>query len=217
MTYEEIKILAETLFGQYISKGFINTTSGSPTAIALLLHLAGNRIAGMPEELECLKETGTITLTGATSYNFRTSYPDFRSVYQVYGINENQAHPFVPNYEANVIPAQAYSIRGITLYFSGTAPTSGTLRFQYKSQYMVKSAAGVRKRYFEADDDYSVLDDVDINALIFGLGDFVQWKTDIKSKDRKEEVKTWHAEAIQNIINFNVNTKQLDNSVGMLG
>lgn len=213
MTYGELSLAAAALYGQYVTK-FVNATSGSPTELAILLRMVHNRIAAYPCEFEFLKETGTITMNGASSYNLRTLFPDFRSLYQLFNVNQNQEHPFVPNYEANVIPADSYSIRGTTLYFAGTLPASGTPGIQYKSQWLVKNAAGVRQRDFLAEDDVSVLDDADTNVLLFGLGDYVQWKADVKSQDRKLQVAAWFKEAFDNMTSQNVMSHQLTSMLG---
>lgn len=213
MTFADIKTLLSYLYGPYVGKGFINTTSGSVTEVAYLLQLVHDRIASYPNEWEFLKETGSITLTGASTYNLRSSFADLRSVYQIYGINSNQDHPFLPNFEANITPATGYSLRDATLIFTGNIPGSGTMTIQYKSAYMVKSAGGTRKLNFTADDDYSVLLDNDINVLIFGVGEYINWKSDVVSQERRREIKEWFKEAFTNLLLLNANTNQ---SISML-
>lgn len=213
MTWADLQTLLTYLYGPYVGNDFINSSSGSPTELALLCQLANNRIATMPAvELECLKITSTITLTGATFYNLKTLFPDLRSVYQIYGINSNMDHPYRPNYESNVTPLEGWTVKGKTLYFTGNAPT-GTANIQYKSQYLVESASGTRKLNFTADDDISVLDEADINALVFGVGEFVNWRVDTASQERKAEIKLWFKEAITNLGLTNVASHQLTSMI----
>lgn len=150
MTWEEIKLAIQTIYGQYVGSGKLidDTDNGStPSALAILVNLVHNRVVGYPAELNCLKETGTITLTGASSSNLKTLLPSLKSVYQVYGINDNQEQEPMGNLEANITPLSGWTIKGDSLIFSGTAP-SGTATLQYKSKYMVKDSTGTRQQYF---------------------------------------------------------------------
>jgi len=185
MEYGDIKTIVQTMYGQYVGAGkLIEDTSGSPTALAVLFDLVHNRISNYPREWEFLKETGTLTLTGASSYNLVTTFPSLKSVYQIYGISTNQDSSYLPNYEANILPIDnSHSLRNKTLIFTGNAPQSGTATIQYKSKYMVKNAAGTRIQYFTKDTDTTVLDDV--NLLIFGIGEYIDWKADSKSQERR--------------------------------
>ena len=213
MTWAEIKTMCQTIYGQYVGTGKLiddsNGDSSNPSSLALLLHLVNNRIASYPNEFNFLRETGTISLTGATTYNLKTLFPDLKNVYQVYGITSYQEHNYYPNSEANITPLDGYTVKDNSLIFTGSAPT-GTASIQYKSKYMVKSSAGVRKMYFLDDDDYSVLDDSDINALIFGLVDFINWQSDSETGERKKEIKGWYTEAFNNLILNNKQSKQLN-------
>ena len=213
MTWSEIKIAITTIYGQYVGSGKIidDTDNGStPSPLAILVGLVHNRISGVPIELNCLKETGTITLTGATTYNLRTLLPGLKTVFQIYGINQNQEHPNYGNAEANITPLDGWTVRGDSLVFTGVAPTSGTVTIQYKSKYMVKNSAGTRQLYFLAEDDYSVLDDDDSNVLIFGVGEFLNWYSDSESQDRRKEVKDWFKEAWENLMLSNKVSRSLD-------
>lgn len=201
LTYSQIKTSAIALYGTWIgSGGLIESDSGTPTTLALYLDFVHGTIAGFSQDWDFLQETGTITLTGASSYNLATLFPDLLSVYQIYGINENSEETFVSNSQANISPAPAYTIRGNLLVFSGSAPTSGTLRIQYKSQYMVKDSSGTRKQFFEDDTDVSVIPFAHKNVLIFGLGEFVTWKTDEQSESFKKRIETWSASAFNKLL-----------------
>jgi hypothetical protein len=177
-TWADIKMMLTYEFGPYVGKGFVNMDSGSPTELAYKVHLAHCRIMAKPHEWEFAKEVGTIVMTGASTYDLRALFPDLISVYQVWGINENQEHPYEANSVINITPADGYSLRGNLLVFSGNAPASGNLSIQYKSSYMVKDSSGVRKKYFTDDTDTSVLDDADIPVLILGAGIYIRRKTD---------------------------------------
>lgn len=211
MTWEEIKLAIQTIYGQYVGSGKLidDTDNGStPSALAILVNLVHNRVVGYPAELNCLKETGTITLTGASSYNLKTLLPSLKSVYQVYGINDNQEQEPMGNLEANITPLSGWTIKGDSLIFSGTAP-SGTATLQYKSKYMVKDSTGTRQQYFLADADYTVLDASDCNILIFGVGQFINWSSDEEAQNRKDQIKDWYNEAWTNLILHPSQTSQL--------
>jgi len=211
MTWEEIKLAIQIIYGQYVGSGKLidDTDNGStPSALAILVNLVHNRVVGYPAELNCLKETGTITLTGASSYNLKTLLPSLKSVYQVYGINDNQEQEPMGNLEANITPLSGWTIKGDSLIFSGTAP-SGTATLQYKSKYMVKDSTGTRQQYFLADADYTVLDASDCNILIFGVGQFINWSSDEEAQNRKDQIKDWYNEAWTNLILHSSQTSQL--------
>lgn len=211
MTWEEIKLAIQTIYGQYVGSGKLidDTDNGStPSALAILVNLVHNRVVGYPAELNCLKETGTITLTGASSYNLKTLLPSLKSVYQIYGINDNQEQEPMGNLEANITPLSGWTIKGDSLIFSGTAP-SGTATLQYKSKYMVKDSTGTRQQYFLADADYTVLDASDCNILIFGVGQFINWSSDEEAQNRKDQIKDWYNEAWTNLILHPSQTSQL--------
>lgn len=211
MQYSEIKTFLSNFYSPFIETDFIDLDSASPSELALLLRMVNNRIVGKPIEYEFAKETGSVALTGSSTINLATAYPDLLSVYQVYGITDQRQEEFLPNNIANVVPLQGYSIRGKILYFSGNVPSSGFINFQYKSQYMVKDANGVRKLDFTEDDDYSVLDEAYSPALIYGVGEFINWKTDELSADRKKSTHDWFVEALGDLTSLNINTNQIGN------
>ena len=209
-TWSDIKTICQTIYARYVNKGFIEMLSGNPTELAILIDLIHGQILDQPFEWNFCKEIGTITATGATTYDLATLFPDFHSIYQVYGINDNQDHPFAPNYEANIVPADGWSIRGNTLVFTGTAPASGTFKIQYKSKYLVKSAAGVRQQYLTDDTDYSVVPSR--NLLIYGVGEHVEWKAD-EASDRKQQFVNKKFEVALNnlLLSGNIATNQTRN------
>lgn len=212
MTWEQIKEVIQVMYGQYVGGGKLidDTDNGStPSALASLINLVNNRIASYPIEFNFLKETGTITFTGSTSYNLRTLFPGLKTVLQLYGIDQYKEHEYFGNLEANITPLDGWTVRGDSLICTGTAPTSGTGTIQYKSKYMVKNSAGTRQQFFLADDDYAVLDESDINALIFGVGQFINWNSDSETQDRKKEIADWFKEAWNNLVLCNKQTSQL--------
>lgn len=209
MSWEDIKASINALYSQYVGSGnLIETDSGSPTQIAILMNLVHNRIINYPINWGFLKVTGTLTLTGASSYDLATLFPDLHSVYQIYDGTLFTEKGYVPNYEANVSPIQeAFTIKGKTLIFTGNVPTSGTLTIQYKSKYMVKTSAGVRQKYFLNNDDVTVLDDESL--LVWLLGEFINWVSDDTAAQRREEVRTWSKEAFNNLVLGNENINQI--------
>lgn len=212
MTWEELKLALSTLYPQYIGSGKLidNTDNGvTPSALAILVNLVNNRISGYPLDFNCLREVYTLTLTASSTYNLRTLVPGLKTVYQLYGIDSNQQHSFYGNAEANLTPVDGWSVRGNSLYFTGTTPT-GTALLQYKSKYLVKTVADVRQQYFLADTDYSALDDDDINVLVFGVGQYITWNSDSENQDRKTEVNNWFKESFNNMILNNKNSNQLN-------
>jgi len=210
MQYSDIKTFLSNFYSPFIETAYIDFDSATPSEGAIYLRMVNNRIVSKPFEFEFSKEIGSIPLTGSPTINLATSYPDLLTVYQVYGVNDNQQENFLPNNIANITPVQGYSIRGKTLYFSENVPSSGTLHFQYKSQYMVKDASGNRKLDFAEDDDYSVLDEAHINLLLFGFGEFVNWKSDELSAGRRKQIMDWVLEAFGDVMSTNINTNQLD-------
>jgi len=210
MAWADIKTYVQVNYGQYVGNGKLIDDSGSPSPLAILFDMVHNRISGSPQtEWPFLKETGTISLTGAASYNLATLLPGIRSVYQIYGINQNQDSTPLSNYEANITPIDsAHTLRNKTLVFTGSSP-SGTATVQYKSFYMVKDASGNRKRYFEDDTDVTVLDDADMNVLIFGIGEYINWSSDTLSQERRDEVRAWFKEAWENMRDTNEQSHQI--------
>jgi len=211
MTWEEIKLALTTIYSQYIGNGKIidDTDNGStPSALAILVNLVNNRISSYPYEFNSLKETYTLTLTGATTYDLKTLVPGLKTIFQIYGINEHQEHEYLDNSQSNITDGDGWTIRGNTLIFTGSAPT-GTATIQYKSKYLVKNTSGVRQQYFLANTDYSCLDSDDVNVLIFGVGQFINWKSDSESQDRRKEVMDWYKEAINNMVLNNKVTRQI--------
>lgn len=201
-TYGELKTMAKTLYGNSVGAGnFIESDSGSPSQLAMFFHFIHSRIVGYPHTFPFCKIIGTITSTGATEYNLGTLFPDFLSLYQVFEIDENQEHTHFGNSDGNTTTVDGWHLRNKMLIFTGTPPASGsTFKIQYKSQYLVESSAGVRKEFFEDEDDVSVLDIADVNVLIFGIGSYVNWNTDEVSKEKRLETKDWFQEAWTNLL-----------------
>lgn len=200
-TYATLKTVFQTIYGAYVGAGnFIESDSGTPTELAILLNLVHNRIMSAPNKWPFAIETADITATGSTTYDLNTLLPGFRSIHQVYGIDTNAESEYFGNSQANITDREGWTIKNGQLIFTGTTPTSGTtFKVQYQSSYMVKDSSGVRKQYFTADDDVSVLNVADENVLFFGVGEFVQWKTDEVSRDKRREVKLWFSEAWENL------------------
>lgn len=201
-TYSELKTIAQTLYGNSVGAGnFVESDSGSPSELAMLFHLIHGRIIGYPREWPFSKVVVTITATGASTYDLKTLYPDFLSLYQVFGINTNSEHEHYDNAEANITTIDGWTLRDGVLTFTGTIPASGsTFSIQYKSQYLVETAAGVRQKYFLTGTDVSVLSEADINVLVMGIGSYVNWKTDEVSQDKRRETKDWFQEAWTNML-----------------
>lgn len=201
ITYESLKNSAQALYGSWIGAGaLIESDSGTPTTLASYFDFVNSEIGAHPHEWKFLKETSTITLTGASSYNLRTLFPDLISVYQIYVTNSAQDFPNVSNYEANRLVLDGYTIKGDLLIPGSNFPTTGTINIQYKSQYLVKDVDGNRKQFFEEADDYSVLEFADKNVLIFGLGEWVNWKTDEQSQAQKDKISEKYNKAFDSML-----------------
>lgn len=201
VTYEEIKTIVQTLYGDSIGAGsFIETDSGSPTELAILLNMVNNRISNYPREWPFTKATAIITVTGATSYDLKTLLPGFLSLYQVYGIDSNQEAESFSNAEGNITNQNGYTLKNGVLHFTGTLPQSSTFKIDYRTQYLVEDTNGNRKRYFEDSTDVSVLDYTDLDILTYGVGVYVNWKNDEVSKEKRAEVKDWFREAWTNML-----------------
>lgn len=208
MLYSALKTQAQTLYGNYIGKGFVEPDTGSPTELATYFDLVHTQIASYPHEWPFLKITGTLTLTGASSYDLSTEFPDLGTVFQVYGISSNQEHEYFANDIANLTPLDGWTMKGKTLIFTGNSPT-GTATIQYKSQYLVEDSSGSRQQYFSNDDDVSVLGAAHIGVLLFGIGEFVQWKADTKSKYRRDLISGKFDQAWSNLLDENEMSNQI--------
>lgn len=209
--YSTLKATAIALYGKWIAAGgVIESDSGSPTTLAIYFNFVNSMIAGYPHEWGFCKEVAEITLDGSSEYNLATLIPDYLSTYQVYGLNDYQEEPYLANDEANISASErGYTIRGSLLVPTGTPPTSGTLKVQYKSKYLVKNSAGTRKQYFEDDSDYSVLSSPDDNVLTLGIGKFVNYKIDERSKSQRDENRADFKEAWNSMILRNDQTNQI--------
>lgn len=211
ITYSEIKTAVQTLYGESIGSGsFIESDSGNPTELAMLLDFIHNRITGYPNEWSFTTEETTIPVTGATSYDLKTLVPGFLSLIQVYGINSNEQHQFHSARQANITSFDGYTIKNGILTFTGQLPQSSTFKILFNTQYLVKDSSGTRKRFFTESDDESVLNYADFNVLIFGVGVYANWKVDEVSKEKRNEIKDWFKEAWTNMLLRTENTHPLD-------
>lgn len=201
MLYSEIKTAVQAVFGSYVKNGgFVESDSGSPSELAVLLHMVHSRVVAYPREYDFLLVPETITSTGATSYNLKTLFPDLLSVSQIWGLDVNRPHTHVGRQDGNFTEIRGWYVKNKVLYFSGAVPTTGTIiKLDYKSQYMVLDSSGNRKKYFTEDDDESVLDEADINVLIMGLSNYVNWKVDEVSQNKRAETIDWFSEAWTNL------------------
>ncbi len=206
LTYADIKNQISALYDPYVSAGFVSAVGGSPAQIGYFLRFINNRISAKPIEFEFLKQTSPITLTGASTYDLGTLFPDLYSVYQLFGTSPQQEAPYYPNYDGNVTPITGYTLKGKTLIFTGNQLFNGSVNLQYKSKWLVKDADGNRKLDFTNDTDITVLDDNQVNVLIFGVGQFVNWKTDTVSSERKAEINSWFKEAFDDLVSYNPQT-----------
>lgn len=212
MTWSDLKQLIKALYDPYISAGFIESESGSPTDLALLVQMVNRKIVSSAPDLSFTKVKGTFTASGSAEVNLATEFPDLYKVYQIWGVNDNQEHPYQPNYDANIITVDGYTLRNKILSYTGNEPASGiTMNIQYGSKYLVEDASGNRKLNFTDDTDVTVLDGASLDYLTFELGRFINWKTDEQSQSRREEIINWAKEAKENmILGDNEATRQLD-------
>lgn len=215
MSWEQIKLTILGLFPAYVGSGKLiddQEDGNTPSALSLLVNLVHNQISGYPVNFNCLMEKGTINLDGSLTYNLKTLFPDLKTVKQLYGLNQNQSQTFFGNKEANITPVDGWTVIGNNLVFTGydTNGPTGTAKLLYKSNYLVKDENGNRQRFFLTDSDYSVLDEDDINVIIFGIGQFINWNSDSESQDRKKEVNSWYIDARNNMVLNNKNSDQVD-------
>jgi hypothetical protein len=192
MTWEDIKAQLITLYAKYVSNnGFIEPDSGNPTELALfvdLVHQQVNSNPGMPDYFK-RKVGQTITLTGASSYNLRTLFPDYIGLYQVYGVNDYQDQLNVSQSTNNLLRQnESYSVTNGILYFAEGYPQTGTLKIDYMSAYMVEDSSGNRKKFFTDETDVSVLLPNHIWVILMGVGQYVNWKADNASKAQRDFV-----------------------------
>lgn len=201
MEYSELKTTCQTLYGNNLGSGsFVESDAGSPSELALLFHLIHGRIIGAPKRWDFATIIGTITSTGASSYNLKTLFPGFLVLDQVFGLDANSESSYFGNMDANITPIDGWTLRNKQLTFTGAIPPAGTIiQIQYITQYLVEDAAGTRKKYFTEEDDVSVIDDADINVLIMGIGELIEWKTDEVSSQKRKDTHNWFQEAWNNL------------------
>lgn len=200
--FSTIKSILTTVYGTHVGAGnLVESDSGSPSELAMFLDFVHNRIVGTPVRLPCCFVNVSITSTGASSYNLKTLYPDLLSVFQVYNVDQNASHHHFGPAEGNITPIGGWMVKNGVLYFTGAAPAAGsTFGLEYKSQFLVENSAGVRKRYFEDATDVSALPFAHENVLIFGFGEFVNWKADESSQEKRRKTETMYQEAWQNLM-----------------
>jgi len=214
MTYENIKSQILILYGKYVkNNGFVEPDSGNPTEVALLIDLVHQEIAsnpGMPEYFK-RKVGATITLTGASTINLRTLFPDYAGVYQIYGLNDYVDQLNVSQGDRNLLKEnQSYSVTNGILYLAEGYPTSGTLLIDYRSSFLVEDAAGNRKQFFTEEDDVSVLFPIHIWAILTGIGNYVNWKADNQSKAQRDFLQIKYNTALESLFLYN----EQDNALG---
>lgn len=192
MNWEALKSTLIVLYGKFVkNNGFVEPDSGSPTELAILVDMVHQEIAsnpGMPDYFK-RKIGAEITLTGASSIDLRALFPDYCGFYQLYGVNEYREQINVSQGDRNILlENQGYSVNNGILYLSDGFPTSGTMKIDYRSAWLVEDANGNRKQYFEDDTDVSVLLPNHLFVLQMGVGAYVNWKTDQKSKAQRDFV-----------------------------
>jgi len=183
MDYAAIKNFLQVRSPQALTGGIVNTTSGSPISeIAMFLHLTNMEIALNPHKFSFLLREATINLTGATDYNLRTLIPDLAMVYQLSSPDNGQPQVgYSPLNEFNILSFSGgprATLIGKTLRL-GEGFSSGTLVIPYYSNYLVQDVAGVRKLYFEDDDDESILSEELMPVLMEGAMRFVYAKENV--------------------------------------
>lgn len=203
MTWESLQNQALILYGKYVgSNSFVESDSGSPSDLALLFDMVNQEIAanpGMPEYFK-RKVGAEITLTGASTIDLRSEFPDYCGFYQFYGINEYRDQLNVSQSERNILREnQGYTVNNGILYLSDGFPTSGTYKIDYRSSYMVENSSGVRKEFFENDTDVSVLLPIHKRALLMGVGKYVNWKADNASKAQRNFILAEAAVAMETL------------------
>lgn len=215
ITFAQLKTLSGIIYGQYVGSGkLLDGDTGDPSSLALIFDLIHQRISGYPFEWNFLKVKTTWQLTGDRTYDLSVLFPDLLSTFQIFGINSNQESVPLADYDANVYPFyDSYQIYGDTLSFTGNVPLSGTVAYiQYKSMYMViDGTTGLRKRYFEADADYSVLKPGQDGVLTYGIGEFCDWLSDSKAKEQRQYVTDRFKESWNNLLLHNPQDSQVHN------
>ena len=214
MTWENIKAQLIILYSKYAgTNGFIETESGNPTDLAMLVDLVHQQINSNPGNPDYFKRKvgQTVTLTGATSYDLRTLFPDYMGIYQVYGINDYEEQVNVSQGTNNLLRHnESYSVTNGVLYLAEGYPSTGTLKIDYKSAYMVEDSSGNRKQFFTDVTDVSVLLPNHIWVLLLGVGQYVNWKADNASKAQRDFVHTQFAIAEQSLFLH----QEQENSIG---
>lgn len=177
MTWSEIKQFFAN-FTPAQTQGIIETTSGTPTELALYARLTNNKIAGQPHKFSWMLREYSLTLTGASSYDLKALISGFVRVRVVTG---NSLPNGIASYVSDVdlyrrtYGQHTFTIQNGVLKFD-TPPTSGTLTIPYYTRYLVKTAAGVYQQDFTANDDESVIPDTHIDLLLEGIETYFRRK-----------------------------------------
>ena len=215
MNWGDIKPQLILLYSKYVkNNGFVEPDSGSPTELDLLVNLVCQQLSsspGMPQYYK-RKVGATVTLTGASEINLKALFPDYTGIYQVYGINDYVSQTNVSQSDRNILlENQGYSVNNGILYISNGYPTTGTLKIDYRSGYMVEDSAGNRKQYFENDTDVSVLLPDHNWALLTGVGPYVNWKADNASKAQRDFIQTQFIIAQETMFLYNEQSESIGN------
>jgi len=162
----------------------VKTNAGSPSEFAFYARLIHNRISGFPHKMSWLIREGTLTLTGAETYNLKTTFPDLVRVYHIPTSQVGGREvPYQSLRDYNLTPSGGarMTIIGHTLKLSGTL--TGTLTIPYYSNYLVLDNDGTtRKLDFESDDDESIVPEEHTSILVEGILDYVRRKENKRFK-----------------------------------
>lgn len=177
MTWSDIKQFFSK-FTPAQTSGIIETTSGTPTELALYARLTNNKIAGQPHKFSWMLREYTLTLTGASSYDLKTLIPGFVRARVVTGSGlPNGIASYVSDVDLyrRTYGQHTFTIQNGVLKFD-TPPTSGTLVIPYYTSYLVKASDGTYKQDFSTDTDVSVIPDQHIDLLLEGIETYFRRK-----------------------------------------
>lgn len=182
MTWGEIKSVVSAIAPDAV--GSLVGTSGSPSQVASFAFLVGMRVASYPHKFKCMLRNGSVTLDGSGEYDLGALLPDLQVPMQVWGQQvggREIGYRSLPQFNVTV-GGTLMTIMGKTLKVAENGVT-GTLNVPYYSNYLVLDEDGAtRKRFFENDNDQSVLYDDMMPLFTEGIMAYIE---------RREKEKDW--------------------------
>lgn len=155
--------------------GMVDTS----TELVQYARMTNNNVAGHPYKFSFLLKEGSISLTGATTYDLKTLIPDLSQVYLVKTTEGRTPYQRPSEYYSKDLGQTSMTVINNVIHFNNP-PASGTLTIPYFTKYLVKDGTThAAKLDFVEDDDYSIIPDQFSNVLVEGMMRFI-WRREHK-------------------------------------